>query len=325
MKTHNKITNKNGGMLAGLLGIGLLAALIPAAQAAVVFNYGPSDSYVSEDIPFQGAAASTGSGPYVSTNSYKQLSPASGYSGPAFFGGYTFSSATYNVGFTNTASGQGIANSNAILGGKNTLYFNVAGPTNSAFWESEMSFASVFVFQQDSFNEGFTSGGLTVDGFGITLFKHGGNNPTLRFTPTGRWLVQIGETFYLSQATFTQSVNNESATFSISGNDLSNTQWAAYDPVANLFFDNAPAFQPMSLTNVTAVGFYVEDTSFRPYSGTVGMRFGVSEFAVTGIPEPSATGLLMFLILGGGAALALRKTQARAASGPVNRGTKHPQ
>lgn len=270
------------------------SCLVPAARSSTIFEFGPSTSYVTENVDFERIASVTGSGPYTSKVDFDgntPLSPSSGYSGPAFYGGYSFSSDTHQVGFNN----QVLFNNYAKAGGNDAIYFNVIGPDNASFHETTMHFASVFVFKQASFNAAFQEGSVGVDGFSISLYKHANGATNTQFKPEGRWLVEIGGTYYLSDHTFANGIANDTyATFALSGGDLQGTLWAAYNPAADLFFDAASAdFQRLDLNSITSVGFYIDDASFKATSATVGMRLGVTSFSVTtAIPEPGTVALI---------------------------------
>ncbi len=156
-----------------------------------------------------------------------------------------------------------------------------------------MSFAGVFVFDQQSFNTPFQEGNVSVNGFSIRIYRHANGASNLWFNPAGRWLVEIDGTYYLSNAVFTGIGIDAYADFSLSGSDLASTLWATYDPATNLFFnDSIATFGELALENITAVGFYIEDTSFQSTTGTVGMRLAISEFSVTTIPEPGPLALI---------------------------------
>lgn len=272
-----------------------IAALPSGAEAATVFQYGPGNGYVSDNISFERTGAPSGSGPYtveVGFDKANPLSPSSGYTGPTFYGGYRFSSDSYTLSFDR----QGFINDYAKANGNDLIYFNLLGPSGNAdFYNTTMQFASVFVFKQDAFNTPFQSGDVTVNGFSISIFKHANGLASTQFKPEGRWLVEVGGTYYLSNQTFTNTVNESYATFELSGNDLQTTLWAAYDPSGDILFDSSSAnFQPLTLEGVTSVGFYIDETSFKTTSGTVGMRLGIGAFSVTStaIPEP---GTLTFI------------------------------
>lgn len=283
--------------------------------SATVFKFGPSNSYVTERSEYRATAQVTGEGPYISAVAFddsRPLSPAQGYSGPVFYGGYAFTSSTTSKGFD--VLGQGlIDNYSALSDGNDALYFNVTG-TSAQFSGTEMSFASVFVFNQEVFEQPFREGNVNVDGFSIRLGKNSTGGTTSRFNPEGRWLVKIDDVYYLSNTTFSLSINLEATSFDLSGEALQSTLWAAYDPQGTLFFNAGGAsFGELPLEQITAVGFYIADASFQS-SGTVGMRLAVSEFSVTtAIPEPAPLALIAIPCLIGYFSLRLRKSLPQSA------------
>lgn len=291
----NLPTTFRGLILPRLLAIAAAIPFLPSpVNAATVVQYGPSNSYVEETISFGRTGTPSGSAPYtvqVPFDTTTPLSPSEGYTGPTFYGGYTFSSDTYSIGF----SRQGILNDYAKANGNDLIYLNVVGSSGDTnFYATTMHFASVFVFRQNSFNPPFSTGNVSIDGFSIGVFKHANGSTAPQFKPEGRWLVEIGGTYYLSNQTFTNTVNESYTTFQLSGEALQSTLWAAYDPASNIFFDASNAtFEALNLTGVTSVGFYIEDRDFQTTKGTVGMRLGIGEFSVTtSIPEPGSLALL---------------------------------
>ncbi len=275
-----------------------LILITPMAHSATLFEFGPSKAYVSQRVAFDRTATPTGSGPYTSTVAYDAstpLSPTDNYTGPTFYGGYSFTSQSLNLGFA--AEGQGLIQDYGNTAGNDAIYFNVTGSNNDSFHQTTMSFASLFVFRQAAFNQPFQTGNVSVDGFSISLYRHANGSIASWFKPEGRWLVEINGTYYLSNSVFTGATNDTYATFALSGNDLETTLWATYNPVEDLYFDASSAtFNPLALENIAAVGFYIDDPSFQSINGTVGMRLAVDSFTVTtAVPEPAS---LAFLALG---------------------------
>lgn len=293
-----------------------LLALTIHTLAGQVFQYGPSAEYVSDSIPFSRLAEKQGTGPFVSTNAFSDtqaLSPTTAYNGPKVYGGYQFMSSTYDLGLRidQSNAGQGMADNLAMAGGYDSLYFNVIGSNVPEFHATQMSFASVFLFKQEDFNNGFKEGNIAIDGFHIGYAKTASGAAASYFNPEGRWLVQVDGTYYLSSSTFSlpagNTYNQNYSKFSLTNDDLKNTLWAVYDPYTDLFFDGSLAeFDSLVLENVTAAGFYFDDLEFQSTAGTVGMRLGIGEFSISGsvIPEPSVAALLF---AGGGLILLILK------------------
>lgn len=272
----------------------LLAAFVCIGQglnAATLISYGPSNSYVSADETYARTATMTGSGPYVDENAFSDssaLSPSSNYTGPAFYGGYVFTSSDIPSGFTR----EQIRNDYTGLNNDDSMFlqtFRAEGWATGTF-----SFAAVYLFKQEDFNAPYNDGSITLDGLSLTYYENTSGSPTDRFDPTGRWLVQIADIYYLSEATIT-GTPGAANTITINESELNATQWAVYDPSTSLFFDAGSAsFDTISLSGVTSVGVYFDDDDFNGIdTGVAVVSFGVSEFEATGIPEPTSATMLL--------------------------------
>jgi hypothetical protein len=307
MKTHHHTTRASNTISntisAIATGLALLAAASHAAAAAdspTIFAFGPATDYVTADKPLgRNPAAVTGSGeendPYVHTISFDDaaaLGPASDYTGPQFYGGYTFTSSSVQ----GKAPAGRVLNNWSLIGNNDAIrIYADAGDGNN--WNgSTLGFAAAFIFKQADFIAGKTTGNFAPDGFSVTWRASSGANGNL--VPAGRWIVQVDGNYYLSEATITAAGYNITATASLTGSELTNTKWAAYNPAASLNFDqDAASFTALELTAVTAIGVYFEHDS---YAATANDRSGgllaLSTFAATGaitaIPEPGAMAAL---------------------------------
>lgn len=77
---------------------------------------------------------------------------------------------------------------------------------------------------------------------------------------TGRWLVREGDAFFVSEAPL--SVASGACTL-VFTNAAEHGTWAAFDPQADLNFDQATAvFLPRTFTNLTAAGFILDKDTF---------------------------------------------------------------
>lgn len=302
MKKHNCIT--------AALAFAVLA-ITSAVSADTVFNFGPATDYVTADQPLARNPTATGTGatgdPYAYTVAFSDtnaLSPTTDYTGPRFFGGYTFTSSSVQ----GRAPAGRVLSDWSLIGTKDAIRIYADAGSDNNWNGSTLGFASVFIFKQADFSTGYATGDLSLDGFSVTYRASSGNGGT--FIPTGRWLVQIGNTCYLSDTTITANYNL-TTTASLTGAALSATQWAAYNPATSINFDQTSAsFTALELSQVTAIGIYFEQDS---YAATTGDRSGgllaISTFSATGsivpIPEPSRAMLL--LALAGLAAMLARK------------------
>ncbi|AHF91632.1 hypothetical protein OPIT5_16855 [Opitutaceae bacterium TAV5] len=290
MKTRHSVP------LLAIAATGILGLAALPASADTVFSFGPTTSYVDADTTFARTATRTGvsPGPYTYLNAFSDtnpLSPSSGYSGPVFYGGYAFTSSSVQG---STPAGT-ILNNWSLLGSNDVLriYANV-----STGWAgSTLGFASVYLFKQADFAAPWNTGSFNPDGFSVTYRASGADGA---FVPTGRWLVQVGASYYVSEATIT-AAHNTISTVSLSGAALGSTRWAAYDPATSLNFDQSTAsFTAIELTAVTAVGLYFEQDAYLGTSATSGGLLALSAFSVTGtvtpIPEPSTLALCAGLL-----------------------------
>ncbi|WP_043589527.1 PEP-CTERM domain protein [Geminisphaera colitermitum] len=316
MKTHKHIVTT--ATLAIVTGFAALATTPANAAATTVFSFGPATDYVTADQPLahNPNTTATGSGtagnPYTYTvafNNTSALSPASAtdYAGPVFYGGYTFTSSS----IANKAPTTRLINNWANMGGNDTIRIYADAGTSNDWNNSTLSFASVYIFKQANFTAGNTTGDMALEGLSLTYRAYGAEDGvTSAFAPTGRWLVQVGDTYYLSKTTITTSTK-AAATVSLSGAELSGTQWAVYAPGTSLNFNQtAASFTTLELNKVTAVGIYFEQDNYTGTTDRNAALLAISAFSATGttntIPEPTTYAMWIASALAL-AALALRR------------------
>ncbi|MGE9294268.1 MAG: hypothetical protein ACQKBW_11690 [Puniceicoccales bacterium] len=279
--------------------ISIFAGVGATSQAATLFEFGPSSSYVSSDVDFarQTSESTTGAGYTFETafSDSQALSPSSGYSGPTFYGGYRFTSSDINSGLTN----QKVRSDYTNLNNNDALWLQTY---RSEGWaDGTYSFAAVFVFKQEDFNADYTTGDIGVDGMSTTFYYNSSGTASDVFNPEGRWLIEKDGSYYISEATI-MGPKGGSSTVEISGSELTSTQWAAYNPTDSLLFDSGSAsFESISLSGITSVGVYFGDDSFTGSTSTNAsvVSFGVSEFSASGsnIPEADFSMLLLPLLV----------------------------
>lgn len=279
----------------------LAGGLCSSLSAAVVFSYGPSDSYVSGgNRGFTRPAAQLSSSPYVYSTSFSDTNPLrvvnSDYSGPVLYGGYRFSSSTLDTGITT----QAIRDNRSFGGGT----FDTIGlqSTRTGGWAgSNLSLHGVFVFKQENFAPAAASGTLAVDGISMR-WAGSGNASGDPFALSGRFVVQVDGSYYVSETTINLVANNQ--TFSLAGAALATERWAAYSPTSALNFNQgAASFSALALEGVTAVGVYFENDGWAgTNAANAAYTFDIIEFSVSGavIPEPASA-----VALGGCLALGL--------------------
>jgi len=273
-----------------LLATGAVAACISlsSAPAATVFSFGPSTDYVTSDTNYSRSATRTGSGPWTYLNAFSSsaaLSPSSGYAGPTFYGGYTLTSSSVQ-GSSLTGA---VLNNWSLIGGNDAL--RVYASVSSGWSGSTLGFASAYLFKQSDFAAPYNTGNFALDGLSVTYRASGAGGA---FVPTGRWLVEVNNVYYLSEATISSAYNTTS-TVSISSATLSATKWTVYDPSASLFLSSTATYSALDLSHVTAVGVYFEKDAYVGTSDTSAALLAISAFSASGavVPEPSTAGLIV--------------------------------
>lgn len=101
----------------------------------------------------------------------------------------------------------------------------------------------------------------------------------------GRYLINIGSNYYVSQNTITGSGLKNSG-------DLTTMTWLNYDPTSDLFFSSGTTASIVSggqISGLTGVGLYAATTT-----GAGGNSFRFNDLEVTAVPEPNAPLLILF-------------------------------
>ncbi len=279
-----------------------------SAHAAVFFTYGSTGYVTGGDAHLEGDTVANrlgGADKYgdpigvqtpLSGRAYSSstaFSPASGYSGPAFYGG-------------------GSVTTPAALGADNEGFHELsvanggAGAGDSIHWRVDANGATthtnhVFVFfKKAQFEAPWASGGgITSTQLADATFQLG-TGQLIQSGPldtTNRWVVQDGSSFWVSIISLNLTQNN---TFQTSFASI--TGWAPYDPttgLAALDFNEGSSFAPRTFTDVQGFGFYVEHED-----GSDVTQVDIGSFAV--VPEPSHA----VLSLGALGALLLRRRRA---------------
>ncbi|MDR1282042.1 MAG: PEP-CTERM sorting domain-containing protein [Opitutaceae bacterium] len=265
----------------------LLACAAPGsvpAFADTVFQFALSNTHVTAAQPFTRTAtlgARQEGDPYVYTNAFStaSLSPASGYSGPAFYGGYQVSSSDQPLNL-----GESVRNNLTLS--TDFIYVSGGRVSGDTTYSGTLSVAGVLLFDLEQ-------PAASIDGFKAIPTEYG----TAIADIIGRWVVGIGGSYYVSNATFKIPHNTSATPFSLEGETLGNTTWALYDPATDL---KAPSsFTGLALEGVTAVGVHFERTQTLSDATAVPLGFGLGMLEVTGsfsIPEPSTLALLSGLL-----------------------------
>jgi len=234
--------------------------------ATTNLNFSRTPSVVVGD--YDGDAAGDDVRHTVAFSSAAPLNPASGYSGPAFYGGFLGEriNSTGGAGMLARVRATTMANltdspyvslSNSAAS-RNGLYGLIYFPTDSS------------TFDQYSTLELGTIARANVD---------------------LRWLVREGNQFWVSKQTMGETgAIRATLTFDSDGPD---GYWAPYDPAANLNFNEAQAFQLKQFYDITAVGYLVDTSDSQNLVRTAECGF----FAATGLVNAPTTQTLSLSVI----------------------------
>lgn len=276
----------------------LLAACVSLAgslSAAVVVNYN-SAAYVTGNTNLNRTTTSntttysggTGRSEVLAFSESTALSPASGYDGPTFYGGY-YRSGT-NATSTNGSSLRRIINNASFDYIDSTFGYYTA----SAATATEGAFTTVFLKQ--NFSTLSSTPNLTFEASNPLSINIQGIAKA-----EARWMIKDGGTYYVSNLTYTTTGAKTLA----SAND---TTWAIFDPSASLRFSPS-SFSAHAFADIQAVGFYAQSNDPTVEAANPSL-FRVNAFSASlvasSIPEPSSFAALAGLATLGLAALRRR-------------------
>lgn len=266
----------------------LLDVPVPAAgeeavpEAAIVLQILKSSDHVTSDTPFQRSAVA-GSGiaaaPYSDT---VPLSPATGFAGTSFFGGYEFST----TGPTRNFTRQQIRNNNHTPDGTDQIYFQVA--STSGWDEAVLAFRGLVLFPRSTFAEAYRPANLRLAGLAAetTGFT---TNPAEHFS--GRFVVRIGQDYFVSNTAF--QLDAADGQLALDAAALATEKWAPYDPFAGLDFDpDTAVFGTLVLEKISGIGLHFEAQNWQANTANVaqfglGIRsFEASAVVIPGDPDP---------------------------------------
>jgi hypothetical protein len=262
-----------------LLLSGLALASTTALNADTILSYG--GKYINGSTSnYARSATGSGSGPYSETLSFSDddvLSPTSDYTGPTFYGGYQFSSSTVDGHFSRQQIRSGTT--------EDSIYLQTYKATDDGGWDgSELSLHAAYIFKKEDFLAGHTTGSNTITGLSISSNSYSAG--------TGRFMVEVGGSYYVSNSTFSASGTKS---LILDSTALTTETWASYAPASDLNFDQTATFTALSLNNVTAVGYYIERDSWTGTTSSTPFGLGITNFEVTGtttVPEPSSFALI---------------------------------
>ncbi|MDR1281091.1 MAG: hypothetical protein LBK99_09755 [Opitutaceae bacterium] len=291
----------------------LAPVLTPSLRAGTIFQFGPAGGgadvggpdknaprYVTRDTPFARAALGTGTGaprdPCEYLTSFSDtipLSPAApAYTGPVFYGGIHFLSATLPADTLR----QRVARSSQFGAnhGPGVRYLNALAltATRRDGWPgSPVALTGAILFKLDPnaartrttrAPAGASADGVAIDGLSVTVARWG----ALADYNRSRWLIQTDGRYFVSEKTFGFPLNGATPV-TTRDPELSTLRWARYNPAENLHFDAtpekfAPLPLPASLKHVTAAGVYFTASSQTGIPHPVAFSWELGEFSVSG-------------------------------------------
>jgi len=240
-------------------------------------NYVASNqNFINRVNPVDGSALERG---------FAAATPSSNYTGPDFFAGYsvTADKSVTGLGFSRQRVEQ---NTGAQFGGNDFVYIRAqsTGAGNSTPVSTTFGVAQAVFFPSVS---DFSLGSFELS---VRAMSRSNNLPQ-----TGRFMVQVGGTYYLSAQTM--NLTNTESTHSYDfGGDLT---WAVYDPATSINFDqSAASFNTISLGAVQGAGLYAENDNFTSDNTSPKSNYVIAEYqlgSLTAIPEPSTIALFLGL------------------------------
>jgi hypothetical protein len=313
MKVRRKLVSI--GCRTALVGLQLISSA-QLLKADIAVNWG--GDYVSAKTPYAGHTPANlvgGSDQYgdpdgplpvnvtdsIAGRSLRStpLSPPSGYSGTSgtFYGGGS-------VTRVNSLVNDGFSDLTMLNQGSNdSMHFRVNTGGDSH------TFHLLTYWDKSDFLNGLNSvPNLTLDAggqFTIQTSQSAANHSDEIL----RWVVREGSQFYVSQNT-TLLTNN--ATFNVPYSSLTN--WALYNPnfvagiatagdLSSLDFDETSVASPLSFSDITGIGFYIEHEAA---TGPIHVHIEGFEASLTAVPEPGSLAYGLMVGLGG---LSLRRSR----------------
>jgi hypothetical protein len=254
----------------------ILSLLVTNQTQAQTFIYnqagGGGADYVAGNVGFgrtfpNNTTIASGSSATVAFSTVSALSPASGYTGPTFFGGFQINNTGAGFsGLYTTSNTQRITNNTASADDR--LQLQIIGGSSGLALAGNYKEAIVFnlgastTLDQVTLQYTRSSTGLTGDSLSL--------------------LIGDGTNFYVSQAT--NAVNQQNLT-SVSFSNLSAGLWDTFDPATF-----SRTVTGVALPNISFVGFFLDATYSSAANTGVLESFSLASFNYTGtsaIPEPS--------------------------------------
>lgn len=244
--------------------------LASVTEAAVVFDYDSADGYITSAQPLRNADGTDftgGTGRLFSTNA---MQPASGYTGPAFFGGFRIDSGTTNLNAVNV-----VDNSH----GGDPIDFSYANGINNARFDAVV-FGSVAPSTFDA-SSSVTIAAIRTSNQGVP-------------TASARLVLGLGANYYAASTNALDSIGKDSiASVTLDGTALAALTWQVYDPATDIAYDSGAAvaaFDPF-VNSFDSVGVLLKyDYTGGANRNDLGLE--LHQLTVDAVPEPASLALM---------------------------------
>jgi|GEM_PF-5189253 len=277
---HSKLQPKTI-MKKSLLTLGILAAAAVGANAVTIVDFGESNSYVSANVSLVSPSSPAGNFDFSSSN----ISPASGYSGPTFWGGAIITAGN--------GTGTAATNWRIFDNDSNTGNFDAIQVQKNSI-DTGSRYYMTFIFSSTAGN--FTIDNTSSSTFTLNARRNGGS--TISSTTGLRWVLQdTANNYYISElndgtaAQFGSSY--ASGTTAVSQSSLvTGVSWFNYNPASGILGGIGSAISDQATffgtTQFKSAGFWYG--AGRSTNGNIDMHF--ADFSLTAVPEPTTWALL---------------------------------
>jgi hypothetical protein len=295
----NKVLSCKKALVCVLSCMTLVSFTAEKAGAAIAVDWGGTyGSQAFGNAAAEDFATTYGSGIYASVSTLKDgprnLTPTSGYTAPegkssTFWGGWMAS--------TPDATSEATIPGSVHPGTDSPLQ---AWDNNRGIWADRISIGvaryqarlrGMIYFSKSDFLNDLNSTTVAFDENSSLSFSGitDGN-----FGPNVRWVIQDGDTWYVSSA---QGVGEYNKVFTLTLEDPNSALWAAFEPYSNDTYNAAPdsGYATHTFSNIQAVGMFFDSYGLasRNYDGDGWARFAMQSFTMeaSAVPEPSIAGL----------------------------------
>jgi hypothetical protein len=246
---------------AALVAATSLVLPVSSALADRIFDFG-SPTYVSADTnptrSNSGAVSTDGfQSRFMFFDINNPVNTAAGYTGPAYYGGYSVIGSQPNNGGAVISLNRALQVRDRAAPTNDGISFTSSDSTSGYVVGNNYSHAAAVLFKQPSFTSGFNSGNVTLTGLGYGANPDGALTGTQTNSNNGRsgkfrWLVIDSGQVYVSTNAGSGSITSQ--TFGVTGSNFSAITWAPYQPIDGLFDAPTTGYAAKTFYNVQGVG-----------------------------------------------------------------------